>query len=172
MIALLNLINNDSGGKQRYHRFFLWIIWLSLPMTAFLLWIIAASAHLAPHPDIPGLTASSVGILGFLVFFIFVYKYQIYITVIDRKRWVLLGIHALTIFIQFIILIWLSFASPWHSLLLWGSYSLEHTGRVWVIAVIVLGTITLLGSLFDAIRHMEQSQSKDGEIEVPQERKD
>ena len=48
----------------------------------------------------------------------------------------------------FLLLIWGGYDSPWKSMAFWGDYTLHETIKTWVIAVLVIGTLTLLGSLY------------------------
>jgi hypothetical protein len=65
---------------------------------------------------------------------------------------VALILHALVVTLLFILLIWLAFDSPWLHDKMWGVYDLQEAGKPWIIAVLVIGSITLLGSLFDFLR--------------------
>jgi uncharacterized membrane protein len=108
-----------------------------------------------------GLIAVSVGILGILVFFIFLYKYQMLATQSRRARIVALIVHSAIILVLFLGLIWAGYDSPWSERAFWGDYNLHEATKSWVIAVIVLGSITLLGSLFDFVRKRLAGEDQD-----------
>jgi len=135
-----------------YSRAFLLAISLTLPLTVAALALLSA-LHLWPHDqDIRGLVAISVGIIGLLIFFIFLYKFQMLTTLTRRGRWLTMTLHALVVLLLLIIIIWLGFDSPWRDADYWGSYTLYDASKPWIIAVIVIGSISLLGSIFDFVR--------------------
>jgi len=123
-----------------------------LPMTAAALRLLSLIPPIAGFPDINGLIAVSVGILGLIIFYIFLYKYQITARLTRRTRYLLMGLHVAITALLFLGLIWLGFNSPWHAAHIWGNYEYNTAVRSWIIAVLVLGVITLLGSLFDCVR--------------------
>jgi hypothetical protein len=122
------------------------------PASGAILWALHVLDPFPGHPDMAGLTATSIGIVGIIVFYIFLYKLETSSnwTMRERIAWTI-G-HILSIILLFYMLIWIGFASPWRQLPLWGDYNLETMARSWVISVIVVGTITLLGGGFDLIR--------------------
>ena len=135
-----------------YSRAFLLAISLTLPLTVAALFLLSA-LRLWPHDqDIRGLVAISVGIIGILIFFIFLYKFQVLTLLTHRGRWLAMTLHALVVLLLLIIVIWLGFDSPWHGVAYWGSYTLYDASKPWIIAVIVIGSISLLGSIFDFLR--------------------
>lgn len=143
----------DSARYGQAFRMFLIVVTcLVLPVTGYTLWLLPSFARLIPHPEALGLTAVSIGIIGILVFFIFLYKFQVHSGYALRRRLIALLVHAATIIALFFIVIWLGFGAPWSRTALWGVYDLETASRSWIIAVIVVGTLTLLGSFFDAMR--------------------
>lgn len=143
--------------SRGYRIFLLVVIVAILPATAYALMLIPTFESLLLHPDVPGLVAVSVGIVGILIFFIFVYKYQTSFDGTFRMRMVLLVGHALLVVLLFAIVIRVGFGMPWSTERIWGSYDCETAARSWIIAVIVVGTLSGLGSLFDAMRvHRER----------------
>jgi hypothetical protein len=157
----LNMQRNEEARRIFFCRVFAWVIALTLPATILALVAARWLERLTPHPDVLGLTAVSIGIMGVMVFFIFLYKYQILAQLSTRKRIRALLAHAAMVILLFILVIWLGFASPWSRMEIWGNWDLETASRSWVITVIVVGTISLLGSFFDFIRL--QSTSRDTE---------
>lgn len=149
-----NNASPEARKRKLFSRLFLALFAASLPATAVALAVLTTLTSLAPHPDISGLTAVSIGIVGILAFFIFLYKYQTYSGLNTKQRWVVLAIHACVILMLFAFVIWLGFYSPWKGDLVWGSYDLEIASRSWIISIIVIGVITLLGSFFDLIRKL------------------
>ncbi|MBN1447872.1 MAG: hypothetical protein JXA28_08060 [Bacteroidetes bacterium] len=147
--------NERADIEQRnrfYSRAFLLAISLTLPLTIVGLWLLNVLT-LWPHDaDIRGLIAVSVGILGLLIFFIFLYKFQMLTSLTRHGRWLAMTLHALVVLLLFIILIWLGFDSPWKDRAYWGNFTLYEAVKPWIIAVLVIGTISLLGSVFDFLR--------------------
>lgn len=139
-------------ASRGFRIFLLAVIVAVLPATAYALMLIPTFESLLLHPDVPGLVAVSVGIVGILIFFIFVYKYQTSFEGTFRARMVLLVAHALLVVLLFALVIHIGFGMPWSTDRIWGSYDCETAARSWIIAVIVVGTLTGLGSLFDAMR--------------------
>ncbi|MCB2203673.1 hypothetical protein KQI65_02910 [bacterium] len=124
----------------------------TLPVTAIALWLLTY-LPLWPHDlDVHGLIAISVGIVGVLVFFIFLYKFQMLATLTRRRRIVALILHACVVLLLFLLLIWGGYDSPWRDHAFWGTFNLQEAVKPWVIAVLVIGTLTMLGSLFDYVR--------------------
>ncbi|MFA6233985.1 MAG: hypothetical protein WC824_07325 [Bacteroidota bacterium] len=157
----------ENSSDSRRHRIvkalFLCAISFSLPLTILLLWLLAY-LHMWPRDvDITGLLAISIGILGILIFFIFLYKYQILAIRAFRRRWIMLGMHAIVVIAFFLFTIWLGFDSPWKSTLIWGSYDMLSAAKPWIISVLVFGSITFLGSLFDLIRKRFEQRWRDAE---------
>ena len=147
---------DESGSGRRRTRIiknlFMFAICCSLPLTILVLWLLAY-VQMWPHDvDISGLLAISIGILGILIFFMFLYKYQMIIAQSIRRRWLLLAMHALVTLVLFLFTIWLGYDSPWADELIWGSYDMLASAKPWIISVLVIGSITLLGSLFDLMR--------------------
>jgi hypothetical protein len=149
--------NADADGHDRRRRFyirlFVVIILLSLPVTMLLLYLLTFVGFWPQNVDITGLLAISVGILGVLIFFMFLYKYQIAVGHGVRERWMLLAAHAVVVLVLFFGCIWLAFDSPWSQSELWGEYSMYDVAKTWIISVLVVGSISLLGSLFDIMRN-------------------
>ena len=139
-------------ASRGFRIFLLAVIIAVLPATAYALMLIPTFESLLLHPDVPGLVAVSVGIVGILIFFIFVYKFQTTLGASFRTRMVLLVAHALLVVLLFALVIHIGFGMPWSTDRIWGSYDCETAARSWIIAVIVVGTLTGLGSLFDAMR--------------------
>lgn len=135
-----------------WSRVFLLTMGTTLPLTAFALWMLSYLPFWPQDQDVHGLIAVSVGIVGILVFFIFLYKYQMLSTLSRRGRIIALVVHGVIILVLFLLLIWGGYDSPWRATTLWGDYTLHETIKSWVIAVLVIGTLTLLGSLFDFVR--------------------
>ncbi|MDT8325398.1 MAG: hypothetical protein RRA94_14895 [Bacteroidota bacterium] len=145
-----------------WSRVFLVTIATTLPLTAFALWLLSY-LPLWPHDlDVHGLIAVSIGIIGILVFFIFLYKYQMLSTMTRKARIVALTLHGVLVLVLFLLLIWAGYDSPWRSIAFWGDYSLHESIKSWVIAVLVIGTLTLLGSLFDFVRKRLAGELREG----------
>ncbi len=146
----------DAATLDRRRRFwsrvFIVVISLVLPVTVLALWLLTYVRIWRPELDVTGLMAISIGILGILVFFIFLYKYQIVSKLDHRQRWIALGVHAGIVLALFLGCIWLAFDSPWSDRMVWGDYDMQDVAKSWIISVLVIGTISLLGSLFDLIR--------------------
>ena len=136
----------------QFRRVYLAVLLSALPGTAGVLWLLSQAHHVGGNEDIHGLIAVSAGIIGVLVFFIFLYKFQTTSAMSMRRRALMLGTHALLIALLFWLLIWLGFYSPWRDVSCWGSYEFNTATRSWIISVLVIGTITLLGSFFDLVR--------------------
>ena len=134
---------------RMFRRIFLVMIASSLPATALNLYLLSHAHFIGGDPDVHGLIAVSCGILGVLVFFIFLYKFQTSSQMSVRRRVIFLGGHALAIALLFWLLIWLGFDSPWRDARCWGSYEFNTAARSWIISVLVIGSITMLGSFFD-----------------------
>jgi hypothetical protein len=139
-------------------RIYVAIIGVSLPATAATLVLLHTANPVPNHPDMSGLTATSIGIIGIIIFYIFLYKLQMSVAWTPKDRFAWLVAHVVTIVGLFYLVIWFGFASPWSAVAVWGDYDLQTTARSWVISVIVAGTITLLGSLFDLIRRLTFSR--------------
>lgn len=159
-------LNEQQRLQDRRNRFysraFLLAISLTLPMTVAALCILGA-LRLWPHDqDIRGLVAISVGIIGILIFFIFLYKFQMLSTLTRRRRWLAMTLHALVVLLLLIILIWLGFDSLWHDVAYWGSYTLHEASKPWIIAVLVIGSLSLLGSVFDYVRRRINGEYDEG----------
>ena len=138
-------------NNSPYSALFLWLIILALPVTALALWLFRLADLWNTDGDIMGLLAVSIGILGILIFFIFLHKYELNALPSRRARWFALGIHGGIIAVLFLFLIWYGFYSPWKDIELWGTYTLEEASKPWVISVLVIGVITILGNLFDLL---------------------
>lgn len=162
-----------SGRRIRIVKYlFLFAISSSLPLTILVLWLLAYVQMWPRDVDISGLLAISIGILGILIFFMFLYKYQMTAVAAMRRRWMMLGVHAVVILVFFLFTIWLGYDSPWKSELIWGSYDMLSAAKPWIISVLVIGSITFLGSLFDLLRqrfdqkwsakHREGSEKQNG----------
>ena len=137
---------------QLLRRVYFTVILGAIPLTIVALACLTFLNRWSPQPDILGLTAISTGIIGVLVFFIFLYKFQVSDAIRGRTRLIVLLLHGLLTMALFGIVAWLGFASPWMHVNYWGNYDLETCARSWTIAVIVVGVITLLGSFFDLMR--------------------
>jgi hypothetical protein len=124
----------------------------SLPGSAALLVLLHAFDPFHGHPDMAGLTATSIGIIGIIIFYTFLYKFQTTSPWSRRARLAWLSGHLASIIVLFYFIVWLGFASPISGSVLWGDYDLQTTAKSWVISDIVVGTITLLGGLFDLLR--------------------
>ena len=135
-----------------FRRVYLAVLLCVLPGTAGVLWVLSQIQHTGDNLDIHGMIAVSTGIIGVLVFYIFLYKYQTTSPMRARRRALLLAGHALTIALLFWLLIWLGFDSPWRDVNCWGNYEFNTAARSWIMSVLVIGTITLLGSFFDLVR--------------------
>ncbi|HOJ05372.1 MAG TPA: hypothetical protein PK916_15340 [Bacteroidota bacterium] len=138
--------------RRFWSRFFAVVFIATLPLTVLALWSLTFVHIWREEVDVPALMAISVGILGVLVFFIFLYKYQMIAELTDRERWWVLGLHALVTLMLFLGCIWLAFDSPWSTAMVWGNYDMQSVAKSWIIAVLVVGTISWLGSFFDLIR--------------------
>jgi|GEM_PF-1427523 hypothetical protein len=148
-----------------YSRAFLLAISLTLPLTVAALCVLSALRLWPEDQDIRGLVAISVGIVGILVFFIFLYKFQMLTSLTRRGRWLAMTLHALVVLLLLIIVIWLGFDSPWQDVAYWGSYTLHDASKPWIIAVIVIGSLSLLGSIFDFMRrHLAGEYPSDGSL--------
>ncbi|PLX24110.1 MAG: hypothetical protein C0600_13580 [Ignavibacteria bacterium] len=143
---------NRERADRFYSRVFLFAISFTLPLTIIALWVLAVVAVWPEDRDIQGLLAISVGIVGLLVFFIFLYKFQMNAAFTRNGRRVAMLLHALVVILLFLTMVWLAFDSPWKHVEIWGHYDLQEGCKPWIIAVLVIGSITLLGSLFDYIR--------------------
>lgn len=141
-----------TRADRFYTRVFLFTISFTLPLTILALWILAVVTVYPEDRDIQGLLAISVGIVGILVFFIFLYKFQMKAAFTRNGRMVAMLLHALVVILLFLIMVWLAFDSPWKHVEIWGHYDLQEGCKPWIIAVLVIGSITLMGSLFDYIR--------------------
>lgn len=154
----VEMLAADAAAVNRRLRIILmlhiYVMSLCLPVTAGVLFGLAAVPLFRENPDVHGLLAVSTGILGVLVFFIFLFKYQTTALLDFRHRVLFLLLHATVTAVLFFTVIWLGFASPWHATPYWGSYDLNTAARSWVISVIVIGSITLLGSIFDLFRRL------------------
>ncbi|MFZ1730617.1 MAG: hypothetical protein WBQ23_14505 [Bacteroidota bacterium] len=142
---------------------FLFAISSSLPLTILVLWLLAYVQMWPRDVDVSGLLAISIGILGILIFFMFLYKYQMNVIVSARRRWIMLGGHAAVTLALFFFTIWLGYDSPWKDELIWGGYDMLASTKPWIISVLVIGSITLLGSLFDLIRKRFEQKWANGE---------
>ncbi len=138
--------------SRAYRIFLLAAIVLVLPLTAYVLALVPTFESLLLHPDVPGLVAVSVGIVGILIFFIFVYKYQTSMVKTFRRRMAALLVHGALVLLLSAVVIRVGFGMPWSTEKVWGSYDCETAARSWIITVIVVGTLTALGSFFDAMR--------------------
>jgi hypothetical protein len=136
------------------------VMTLILPVTVLVLRLMRFFNVYGLHPDVLGLSAISVGIVGILVFFMFLYKYQIHSGMTAHRRWVALLIHGMMIIVLFLLVILFGFIWEVGKIDMWGNYSLEIASRSWVIAVLVVGTITLLGSFFDLIGYSSRVTSQ------------
>ncbi len=147
-------VSDEILEKRRrfYSRLFIWVMSSVLPLTALTLWLLTYLRFWRDNVDAMGLLAISVGILGILVFFMFVYKYQVIMKCDHRGRWLALLVHALIVVALFLGCIWLAFDSPWSAMKLWGDFDMLSVAKTWIISVLVVGTISLLGSLFDHVR--------------------
>jgi hypothetical protein len=157
----------DTGNEEERRRRFvkpliLTAIAVALPATALLLWLLSAVQMWPQAADIMGLLAVSVGILGILLFFMFLYKYQMTAVAPDRRRWILLLVHAAVTLTLFLFMIWLGYDSPWSRRMIWGNYDLLSAAKPWIISVLVIGSITMLGSMIDLIRRRLERRWKDG----------
>jgi heme/copper-type cytochrome/quinol oxidase subunit 4 len=146
--------NGESWDRRRrfYSRLFVGVMIAVLPITVLALWLLTWLVFWKVNVDAMGLLATSVGILGILVFFMFLYKYQIIMNCDHRGRVIALVVHGLITLALFLGCIWLAYDSPWTSVKLWGDYDMLSTAKPWIISVLVVGTISLLGSLFDLVR--------------------
>jgi len=149
-------VKNEAAMLVRRRRFWSRVFLVAMlgtpPITMLALQLLTYIEAWRPELDVSGLIAMSVGILGILIVFIFLYKYQMITDFRGRGRWFALLTHALVVLALFFLCIWLAFDSPWSGVAIWGSYDLQTVVKPWIIAVLVIGTITLLGSLFDIIR--------------------
>ena len=138
--------------RKFWARVFIVVIAAVFPLTGLALWALTYIRIWRPELDVTGLMAISIGILGILVFFMFLHKYQVVSKLDHRQRWIALGLHAATVLGLFLGCIWLAFDSPWSGAMVWGEYEMQDVAKSWIISVLVVGTITMLGSLFDLIR--------------------
>ncbi|MBR9974689.1 MAG: hypothetical protein KFF77_03840 [Bacteroidetes bacterium] len=138
---------------------------VTLPATAFLLWILTGIEMWPENIDINGLLATAVGILGVFVFFLLLYRLQTGAQCSIRGRLALLGLHAGITVVLFLFTIWLGYDSPWRSRLLWGSYDMLSAAKSWIISVLVIGSITLMGVIMDMVRrHFERRYGRDDDL--------
>ncbi|MDH7514898.1 MAG: hypothetical protein QHI48_03340 [Bacteroidota bacterium] len=139
-------------GMDHLLHFYVLVLVLTLPVTALCLWLLAVVDIFPNMPDIHGLIAVSIGILGLLIFYIFLYKYQITAPMDAKRRILFMIFHVFVSLFLFLFLIWAGFKAPWKMKPLWGNYELNTAVRSWIISIFVLGFITLLGSVFDSFR--------------------
>lgn len=146
--------NGDVSDRRRrfYARLFVIVMVSVLPFTALVLWLLTFLDFWKVNVDAMGLLAISVGILGILVFFMFLYKYQIIMHGDHHARVLALALHGLITLMLFLGCIWLAFDSPWSLTKLWGDYDMLSVGKPWIISILVVGSISLLGSLLDLVR--------------------
>lgn len=144
--------NHESRREELLCRIFLFAITAVLPLTALLLWGLAYIQMWPREIDIMGLLAISVGILGVFFFFMFLYKYELRGPRTQRHRIGLLVMHAVITLLLFLFAIWLGYDSPWRAEKIWGNYDMQTAAKPWIISVLVIGSITLLGSLIDLLR--------------------
>jgi hypothetical protein len=123
----------------------------TLPATAAALWFLSAVPIRPTQPDIDGVSAVSVGILGIVAFFRFLYKLQGTMDIL-RLRLAVLVLHAAMTAFLFLCLVNIGFDAPWTSMPVWGSYGPADACRSWIIAVLVAGSITLFTGVFDLVR--------------------
>ena len=147
----------DSAHRAAKHRIilvriYLAVIILCLPFTVTVLIVLYSADPFGSHPDMSGLTATSIGIIGIIVFYLFLYKLQTSVAWTIRRRIEWLLVHLASIVTMFYLIVWLGFSSAWSARPLWGDYELQTTSRSWIISVIVVGSITWLGNLFDLLR--------------------
>ncbi|MBR9977748.1 MAG: hypothetical protein KFH87_06625 [Bacteroidetes bacterium] len=153
---------NESRREELLCRIFLIAITAVLPLTAMLLWGLAYVQMWPRAIDIMGLLAISVGILGVFFFFMFLYKYELRAAPTQRRRIGLLVLHTIITLLLFLFTIWLGYDSPWRAEMIWGNYDMHTASKPWIISVLVIGSITLLGSLIDLLRsRFEQGLEND-----------
>jgi hypothetical protein len=140
---------------------------LCLFMTILCLWGIQWLNCLKLHPDVLGLSAISVGIIGIISFYIFLYRYQIDGNLTRHQRWIVLLVHALVILLLFCVVIVLGFVLEFGIPDRWGNYNLQTASRSWIISILVVGAITMLGSFLELIGYsspsMDQNQREKDE---------
>ena len=122
-----------------------------LPLTVLLLWILTFVEIWDRDWDILGLIAVSVGIIGILIFYTFLYKLEMHMHLTRRRRWAMLCMHGAFTTALFFGLIWLGIDSPWAQQLIWGTYDLQSACKPWIISVLVIGSLSGLGVLFDML---------------------
>jgi hypothetical protein len=122
--------------RRFYSHLFIWVMASVLPLTGLTLWLLTYLRFWRDNVDAMGLLAISVGILGILVFFMFVYKYQVIMKCDHRGRWLALLVHALIVLALFLGCIWLAFDSPWSAMKLWGDFDMLSVAKTWIISVL------------------------------------
>jgi hypothetical protein len=124
----------------------------SLPLTICVLWALTTVNANEELLDVVGIIATTMGTAGTVLFFILFFRYQINTSPVSSRRWTLLGMHCAFIILMLMGLRWLGFLSPWATRELWGNYDIQTASRTWIIAVISMGSLTLLASLLDFFR--------------------
>jgi hypothetical protein len=124
---------------------------VTLPATSAALWFLSAVPIRPTQPDIDGVSAVSVGILGIVFHFRFLYKLQGTMQGM-RMRIMILALHAAMTAFLFLCLVNIGYDAPWTSTPVWGSYGLADACKSWIIAVLVAGSITLFTGVFDLVR--------------------
>ena len=150
--------DSQRRHRQLMRRILLWAIVLTLPATAALLWLLSGLQFWPQAMDLMGLLAISVGILGIFFFFMLLYRAQSGADCSHRRRWALLALHAAVVLHLLLFTVWLGYDSPWRSIPLWGSYDMLSAAKPWIISVLVIGSITMLGSVMDIMRKRLEAQ--------------
>ncbi len=119
-----------------------------LPGTALLLLVVSfVRGESLLTQEVLGLLAIAIGLAGILLFYIHFYKLLQALGNRHPRRWLVLTEHAVSIGLLYLIVEWLGTNSPWNAIPLWGSYDLGDACKVFVIGILVVGTISLIGSM-------------------------
>lgn len=140
---------------------------LALPFTILVLFFLALFNVRGWVAEVLGLLAVFFGVIGTLAFFAFMYQYYLEKRNARMERRALLAIHILAIGLLYLLIQWLGFFSPWCHLEIWGSYDIQTASRSWIIAVLSIGTITLVGCLVNGYRMNREEDPQGGETSSP-----
>lgn len=97
--------------------------------------------------EVLGILAIAIGLSGILLFYVHFYKLLQALGARHPRRWFVLAEHAGSIALLYLVVQWLGSNSPWNSIPLWGNYDLSDACKVFVIGILVVGTISLIGSM-------------------------
>jgi hypothetical protein len=133
-----------------------------LPGTILVLWVLTfLELHEILFQELQGISAIVLGLSGIFLFYIFLYKFQKTCYLNSRHWHMLLLLHGVSVVLLYGIVQWLGHYSPWSTVQFWGTYNLRDACKVFIIGILVVGSISFLGIVWNIYWREDLNASSD-----------